>query len=174
MQTSIMCVASGRPAPRMASVEHLVREHADDVGLDRRDVVDAAHHERAERRDRRREQHQVGAEVLRGSSCGSAVILPSRVAPILTYAIWSRPWCVASMPSERALDPLDRPLELARGPRERDLLAVDLQLGAEAAADLRRDRPHALLADPELSARNSRILVWKAVILPSRVAPTRT
>ena len=35
--TSIMCVASGRPAPRMASVGELVREDADDVRLDRGD-----------------------------------------------------------------------------------------------------------------------------------------
>src|SRR6188508_3441372 len=69
-----------------------------------------------------------------------AVILPSRVAPVVrgVHALAA------------ALDPLDRPLELARGPRQRDLLAVDLQLGAEAAADLGRDRPDLLLADPEL------------------------
>ena len=34
-----------------------------DVGLDARDLVAAAHHERAERRDERREQHVVRAEV---------------------------------------------------------------------------------------------------------------
>ncbi len=47
------------------------------------------------------------------------------------------------------LDPLDRALELARAPGREDLLAVDLQLRAEAAPDLGRDHAHALLAHPE-------------------------
>ena len=47
------------------------------------------------------------------------------------------------------LDPLDRPARLAGGPGAEHLLAGDLQLGAEAAADLRGDDPHLLLGDPE-------------------------
>ena len=30
-----------------------------------------------------------------------AVIVPSRFAPIRTSSIWSRPWCVTAMSSER-------------------------------------------------------------------------
>ena len=55
-------LGAARPADGVG--RHLVGEDAGDVGLHRRDVVDAAHHERAQRRDRRRQQHQVGAEVL--------------------------------------------------------------------------------------------------------------
>ena len=42
---------------------HLVRVHADDVERDRRDLVAAGEHETRERRDRRREQLEVRAEV---------------------------------------------------------------------------------------------------------------
>ena len=58
-----MCVASGRPAPRIASVGHLFVNTPDDVGLDVRDRVATAHHERPERRDQRGQQHVVRAEV---------------------------------------------------------------------------------------------------------------
>ena len=45
--TSIQCVASGRPAPRMASVANLFVNTPGDVGLDGGDLVAAAHHEGA-------------------------------------------------------------------------------------------------------------------------------
>ena len=47
------------------------------------------------------------------------------------------------------LDPLHRAPELARRPRAADLLGVDLQLGAEAAADLGGDHADPVLADAE-------------------------
>ena len=47
------------------------------------------------------------------------------------------------------LDPLHRAPELARRPRAADLLGVDVELGAEAAADLGRDHPDPVLADAQ-------------------------
>jgi hypothetical protein len=131
---------------------HLVGEHADDVGLHRRDVVDAAHHERAERRDRGREQHQVGAHVheeprVEGGDLPVAVGADPHVGHLVAPVV-GRLHALGA-----ALDPLDRPLELTRGPGERDLLAVDLQLGAEAAAHLGGDRPHPVLADAQLQGQ---------------------
>jgi hypothetical protein len=60
-----------------------------------------------------------------------AVIVPSRLAP------------------GARLDPLDRAPELARRPCAADLLGVDLQLGAERAADLGGHDADAVLADAE-------------------------
>ena len=47
------------------------------------------------------------------------------------------------------LDPLDRPPELARGPARDQLLAVDLELGAEAAADVGGDHANVVLGQAE-------------------------
>jgi hypothetical protein len=77
----------------------------------------------------------------------NAVTLPSRFAPDvgdLVAAVVHRGHVVRA-----GRDPLDRVAELARGPRAEDLLAVDLQLGAEAAADLGGDGPHAVRAQAE-------------------------
>ena len=52
-------------------------------------------------------------------------------------------------------DPLDRPAELARAPAGQDLLAVDLQLGAEAAAHLGRHDADLLLAEARAGWRGS-------------------
>ena len=57
------------------------------------------------------------------------------------------------MPSERDSTHLIGRSSLREAHAERDLLAVDLQLGAEAAADLGRDRPDALLADAQLQGQ---------------------
>ena len=83
--------------------------------------------------------------------------MPSRLAPMrdvgdLVAAV------VADHHVLRArLDPLDGPAQPARGPHREDLLAVDLQLGAEAAADLGRDRRGRAPRDtPSMSARKRR------------------
>ena len=51
-------------------------------------------------------------------------------------------------------DPLDRPAELARAPAGQHLLAVDLELGAEAAAHLGGHDADLLLAQAELDAED--------------------
>jgi hypothetical protein len=90
----------------------LVRHHVDDVGLHGRGLVDAAHDEPAQRRDHRREQHLVGADVGddrrvergdRAVALGAHPDLVDLVAPVMGdhHALGAR------------LDPLDRAIELA-------------------------------------------------------------
>jgi hypothetical protein len=45
------------------------------------------------------------------------------------------------------LGPLDRPAELAGDDQREDLLGVDVELGAEAAADVRGDDAQLVLGD---------------------------
>jgi len=47
------------------------------------------------------------------------------------------------------LDPLHRPPEPARHRRQQNVLGIDVPLGAEAAADVRRDHPHLLVREPQ-------------------------
>ena len=61
----------------------------------------------------------------------------------------SRAWSGGQQVLAPGLDPADRPAEQPRGRRRRQLLAVERDLLAEAAADVRRDHPHAALGDPE-------------------------
>ena len=127
----------------------LVREHPDDVALDVGDLVAAGDHARREGRDDRALDQVVAAAVLddlgvddgeRAVTLGSELGVRDVVAPV-----------VGGQHLVRARrDPLDRPVELARDEAGEHLLAVDLQLGAEAAADLWRDDADAVLADPEL------------------------
>ena len=53
------------------------------------------------------------------------------------------------------LDPLHRPPSLRERPQTSDLLAVDLQLRAEAAADVGRDHADLVLAHPEQDRRGT-------------------
>ena len=127
---------------------HLVREDPGDVGLDGRDLVATAHHERRERRDERREQLVVGAHVgedLRVQGGDRAVALRAHphvvdlVAPVRGHLHVLR--------ARRG--PAHRPLEPARQVRDERLLAVDVQLRAEAAADVGRDHAEVVLRDAE-------------------------
>jgi hypothetical protein len=127
---------------------HLVGEDARDVRLDRRALVAAAHHEGPERRDRRRQQHQVRAEVgddLRVDGGERAVGLEAHPhRGDLVAAV------VGDLHVLRAgLDPLDRVPRHLRARRHQRLLGVDLELGAEAAPDLRGDDADLLLVLPE-------------------------
>ena len=71
----------------------------------------------------------------------------ARRRPARSRWIWSRPWCMAALPSLRdSVHLTGRPSRVATSRRE-DLLAVDLQLGAEPAADVGRDHPQLVLGD---------------------------
>jgi hypothetical protein len=52
------------------------------------------------------------------------------------YWIWSRPWWAGHQRLAAGLGPLDRLARAAGPPAGDDLLGVDLQLAAEAAADV--------------------------------------
>ena len=128
---------------------HLVGHHARDVRPDRLPAVAARHHERAQRRDQRRQQHHVRAEVrddLDVQAGERAVLLGADLDVGDLVAAVVRDGHVL----RARLDPLHRPAQLPRRPGEQDLLAVDLQLGAEAAADVGGDHAHAVLGHPEL------------------------
>ena len=126
----------------------LVRHHAGHVGHHRRRFVDAAHHERAQRRDQRRQQQLVGADVrddLRVPGRERAVALGADldVVDLVTPVVGDH------HPLRTRLDPLHRAPELARRPSAADLLGVDIELGTETAPDLRSDHTDPVLADAE-------------------------
>jgi hypothetical protein len=107
-----------------------------------------------ERRDRRREQHEVGPHV------GDDLRVQGGDRPVAVGADADRGDLVAAVVGgehvlRARLDPLHRAVELARERRERDLLAVDLQLAAEAAADVGRDARMRSSLMPRMSARKS-------------------
>jgi hypothetical protein len=123
---------------------HLVREDADLLEAEVRDLVAAVHQHPAEARDHRREELVVGAEVDEelGPHRGDRAVLLDRCLDVLdlTAAVRRRREVLAS-----GLRPLDRFAELHRDPGNQDLLAIDVELRAEAAADLGRDHAHAAL-----------------------------
>ena len=126
----------------------LVRVDARDVGVDVRDLVTAAGHEGRERRDERREQHLVGAEV------GDDADLERRDRPVALgphlHVVDLVATVVGGLHVLRArLGPAHRPPELAGEPAHERLLAVDLELGAEAPAHVRGDDAQPVLGDPE-------------------------
>ena len=80
----------------------------------------------------------------------NAVIVPSDVAAIRTWSIWARPWWETAIASERvSIHLIGRPSSLD-GPCAQRLLGADLELAAEAAADLGRDDAHVVLGDAHL------------------------
>ena len=124
-----------------------------------RDVVDAGRHAGAEIGDVRRIGREIGAHV--GDQCrprarGSG---PCRRARARAVVMLSRPCAVA----EEMLGAVARPIctglaRLLRGDRDQRIFAIEKQLGAEAAADIRRDRrassPAAVLStSPAMTSR---------------------
>ena len=77
----------------------------------------------------------------------TAVILPSAVAASSISWIWSRPWIVDDVALAARLRPLHGAAEPARDRERERLLGVDVQLRAEAAADVGRDHAQLRLGD---------------------------
>ena len=96
----------------------------------------------------RRREHAAGRR--RSSAAGARAgrcMRPSRSAASVAVCSWSRPWIVATIASERvSIHFTGRPRE-PRGLRQRELLGVDVDLRAEAAADVGRDHAHLRLGD---------------------------
>ncbi len=104
------------------------------------------HHEHREVRDARREQLQVGAAVLQ------QVHADRLDAPVGVRRDRRGLQLVATVDRRdhrlgARLDPLHRPPGQARGLGDRELLGVDVELRAEAAAHVRRDHAHLRLRD---------------------------
>ena len=147
---SIRWVASG-PARAAGRVRgHLVGEDAAGGELQVRDLVTARDHEARERRDERRQQREVGAEVAdrgaleaddRAVALGADLHVVDLVAPVDRGAHVLR----------ARLGPLDRAADLARDPRRDDLLGEVRDLHAEAAADVGRDHADPVLAHLQLA-----------------------
>ena len=131
----------------------LVRVHPDDVRLERGEVVAAADHAGAERGDHRPLDQVVGAAVLDdlGVDPGQGPVALGAEPHVVDL--------VAPVVGRRHVvraggDPLDRPAELARAPAGQHLLAVDLELGAEAAAHLGGHDADLLLAQAHLDGED--------------------
>ena len=75
----------------------------------------------------------------------SAVILPSASNAISAWVTWSRPCASVRNASERSRHPFHRPADLARRPQADDLLRIDEDLRAEAAAHVGRDHAQLVL-----------------------------
>ena len=136
------------PGAAVGVGRHLVGVDADDLHLDRGDLVAAGEHQAGERRHRRRQQLQVRPEIgdrPRPHPENRAVVLDRDfVFADLVAAVNRRGGVLAAR-----LDPFDRRAEAHGEVPDQRLLGVDVQLGAEAAADLRRDDPQLVLRHRE-------------------------
>ena len=126
---------------------HLGGEHPDAAEPVRVHLVDGREHERAEDRDARRDQHEIGAHVgqqvhVEPADPAVAVGREPEPLPLVTAVVHGHVAFAAG------LGPLDRPAQLAGDQHGQHLFGRDLQLGAEAAADVGRDDPDVLLRDP--------------------------
>ena len=83
------------------------------------------------------------------SSTRTAVSLPSASAASSMSWIWPRPWIVACAFSVRSSTQRTGWRELAGEGDAEQLLGVDVELGAEAAADRRGDDAELVLGDAE-------------------------
>src|ERR687897_808097 len=128
--------------------EHLVCEDAGEVEVDRWEAVAAAHHGEAQLRDERREQLLVRAEVgddphLAGGERGVALRAELHVVDLVAAMVARRHVLGAG------LYPLDGPAEPLGERQHQGLLAVCLELRAEAAADVWGYHPQLVLGDAE-------------------------
>ncbi len=130
------------------------------IGIDRRGVgvdrVDLAIDRRgcrtgptaASRRDRSAPTRRTSTCRRRGwrsSSRCRPVILPSASNAISACVTWSRPCASVRKASERSEVHFTGPVHLVRGPEADDLFGIDEDLGAETAADIRRDHAQLVL-----------------------------
>ena len=116
---SIACVASGRPAPRNGPIGVVLVTTLTVLGLDLRDRVHAARHQRREAREDRAEA-RVRARVLRRRRSRYAWTSPSRLPPIVNSStrratVRHRDHVLAAR-----LRPADRTPGLAREPGDED------------------------------------------------------
>jgi hypothetical protein len=111
-----------------------------------RHLVDRREHERPEHRHARRDELQVGAHVgvqLDLEAEQRAVLAAGDLDVLDLVAAVRRGLVVLAA----RLGPLDRPAELAGDDQREDLLGVDVELGAEAATDVRGDDAQLVLRD---------------------------
>ena len=146
---SITYVASGPPGAAVRVGRRRVREDAGELDAVVRDRVRTGVDPGSEERDAGRDELEVRPH--RGLHAGpdSAVIVPSFVAPSVYSVTTSRPWIVASVVLRALLRPLHRAAEPARERDGQQLLRVDVELRAEAAADVGRDDPQLRLVHAE-------------------------
>ena len=131
-----------RPAGAAIGIDrHRVGVDAADADVAGRDVVDAGQHagadERNERRIGRRDTRPCrrrGRPRARGSDCCSS-------SASLAVVTLSRPCASPRKCSLRSATHLHRPAQPLRRHRRQRVLAIGEQLGAEAAADIRRHHP---------------------------------
>jgi hypothetical protein len=151
MIRSMAYVASGRPGAAVGVGRRLGREDAGAGEVVARHLVDGREHERPEHRDARRDELQVGAHVgvqLDLEAEQRAVLAAGDLDVLDLVAAVRRGLVVLAA----RLGPLDRPAELAGDDQREDLLGVDVELGAEAAADVRGDDAQLVLRDARWSA----------------------
>ncbi len=134
-----------------------VGEHADDVGVDRLEAIDAGQHLGARHgRDHRREGGQVGAHV------GDVARAQRQELAVLVERDLARGDVVAALRvgQERLgplADPLHRAAQLAGGVAGQRVLGVQEQLHAEAAAHVGRDDAELLLRHVEHGLAEQRL-----------------
>ena len=128
------------PGAAIGVDRHGVGVDAADPHMDQGRAVDPGHHGGAEIGDVGSELRQIGAEVRedveahreeapvgrKRDLAGGEIVAPLRIAGEVVHAVG---------------DPLDRAAEAARGFGRERVFAVHEALGAEAAADVRRDHP---------------------------------
>ena len=127
---------------------HLVRVHAGDVDLHRRDPVAAGQHQAGQRRNGRRQQLTIRSEIrnrVRLDSENRPVVLHrDLVIPDLVAAVNRRGGVLAAR-----FDPFHRGVQLHRQVGAQRFFTIDVQLRAEAAAHFGRDDAQLVFGDAD-------------------------
>ncbi len=125
---------------------HLVRVDACDVHPHGLEFVAARQHQAGQRRDGRREQLQVRAEI------GNRRRLDREKRPVVLHGHFVVANLIAAMGGRRGVvaarfNPLDRRAQAHREMRTERFFGVHVQLRSEPAANLRGDDPHLVFGD---------------------------
>ena len=138
-------VALRPPGAAIGIHRHRVGEHADDIGIDRLEPIDAGQHTGARTgRDEGREVGQRGAHI-RHVAGAQREEMPLGIERDLTQRDVVTAMRVRQERLRARRGPFHRPSQLARRVAGQRMLGINEQLHAKATADIRRDNAEALL-----------------------------
>ncbi len=142
-------VALRPPGAAIGVDRHGVGEHADDVGVDRLEAVDAGQHAGARHgRDRPARRSTDRRPCWRRCGCAAPGTCRRRRAPVSPSGDVVAALRVGQERLAALRRPFHRAAELARGVAGQHVLGIQEQLHAEAAADIRRDDAELLRRRP--------------------------
>ena len=154
-----------RPAGSAIGVDRRgVGEHRRHLAIDHRRRVLTREQRRVQnRRDARRERRQI-----RAHGCGGVHAHREELAVLVHRQLGDRDMVAAVRVRHERLaaigSPLHRPVDLLGSPGDDHVLGVQIDLRAEAAADVRRDHAHLVLGQAEHEGRHQQALDVRILI----------